>query len=152
MSKPSSSNSVAVRSPSFEISSAALAVNEKMIKSSNKKSRRGVAWYFHSEKKLVDPRGLEPLTSSMSRKRSNQTELRVQDSHSKFSKSISFNTQSHKKKFLMPWKIENQFLAPRQKMGGEGIEPSRPFDQRILSPSCIPFHHSPKNQKGADRN
>ena len=30
-------------------------------------------------------------------------------------------------------------------MGEEGIEPSRPFSQRILSPSCIPFHHSRKN-------
>ncbi len=28
-------------------------------------------------------------------------------------------------------------------MGKEGIEPSRPYGQRILSPSCIPFHHLP---------
>jgi hypothetical protein len=24
---------------------------------------------------------------------------------------------------------------------GEGVEPSRPFGQRILSPLCLPFHH-----------
>src|SRR6185295_8666775 len=28
-------------------------------------------------------------------------------------------------------------------MGKEGVEPSRPCDHRILSPACIPFHHSP---------
>ncbi len=29
-------------------------------------------------------------------------------------------------------------------MGKEGVEPSRPYGQRILSPSCMPFHHLPR--------
>ena len=28
-------------------------------------------------------------------------------------------------------------------MGKEGVEPSQPYGQRILSPSCMPFHHLP---------
>jgi hypothetical protein len=32
-------------------------------------------------------------------------------------------------------------------MGGEGIEPSRPFSHRILSPACIPFHHPPESSR-----
>ena len=28
-------------------------------------------------------------------------------------------------------------------VGEEGFEPSRDYSQRILSPSCMPFHHSP---------
>ena len=29
-------------------------------------------------------------------------------------------------------------------MGEVGVEPTQPFyGQRILSPSCLPFHHSP---------
>ena len=40
---------------------------------------------------------------------------------------------------------ERTFYANGKKLvGGEGIEPSRPFGQRILSPSCIPFHHLPE--------
>jgi hypothetical protein len=29
----------------------------------------------------------------------------------------------------------------------EGFEPSRPCEQRILSPSCLPFHHSGRRAK-----
>ena len=64
---------------------------------------------FLLRKKLVGPRGLEPLTSSMSRRHSNQ---------------LSYE--------------------PVIYMGKEGVEPSRPCGQRILSPSCMPFHHLPK--------
>ncbi len=32
-------------------------------------------------------------------------------------------------------------------VGEEGVEPSRLYSQRILSPSCIPFHHSPSEIK-----
>lgn len=28
-------------------------------------------------------------------------------------------------------------------MGGEGVEPSPPCREGILSPSCLPFHHPP---------
>ena len=28
-------------------------------------------------------------------------------------------------------------------MGGEGVEPSPPCEEGILSPSCLPFHHPP---------
>lgn len=28
-------------------------------------------------------------------------------------------------------------------VGEEGLEPSSPWGQRILSPPCMPFHHSP---------
>ncbi len=31
-------------------------------------------------------------------------------------------------------------------MGKEGVEPSQPFDHRILSPACIPFHHLPNKK------
>ena len=34
-------------------------------------------------------------------------------------------------------------FARRQKVGEEGLEPSSPQGQRILSPPCMPFHHSP---------
>ena len=30
-----------------------------------------------------------------------------------------------------------------QLVGGEGVEPSPPCGQGILSPSCLPFHHPP---------
>lgn len=33
-------------------------------------------------------------------------------------------------------------------MGLEGLEPSWGFPQRILSASCLPFHHSPELGKG----
>ena len=29
-------------------------------------------------------------------------------------------------------------------LGVEGLEPSRPFGQQILSLLCLPFHHTPK--------
>ena len=38
-------------------------------------------------------------------------------------------------------------VLARSRMGKEGVEPSRPYDHRILSPACIPFHHLPKNNK-----
>ena len=30
-------------------------------------------------------------------------------------------------------------------VGEEGVEPSRPYGQQILSLSCMPFHHLPAN-------
>ena len=62
-------------------------------------------------KNVVDPTGLEPVTSSMSRKRANQLRYKPE----------FFNV-----------------------VGEEGVEPSRPCDQWILNPSCMPFHHSPE--------
>ena len=32
-------------------------------------------------------------------------------------------------------------------MGGEGVEPSPPCGEGILSPSCLPFHHPPINSQ-----
>ena len=32
-------------------------------------------------------------------------------------------------------------------MGGEGVEPSPPCEEGILSPSCLPFHHPPINSQ-----
>jgi hypothetical protein len=31
-------------------------------------------------------------------------------------------------------------------MGVEGLEPSRPSSQQILSLLCLPFHHTPNSQ------
>src|SRR5579871_5351451 len=37
--------------------------------------------------------------------------------------------------------LENTVLAGLSRVPREGFEPSRPCGQRILSPSCLPFHH-----------
>ena len=39
--------------------------------------------------------------------------------------------------------IDFKFSECKKKMGVEGLEPSRPRSQRILSPLCLPFHHTP---------
>ena len=36
-------------------------------------------------------------------------------------------------------------------MGVEGLEPSRPIDQQILSLLCLPFHHTPTIFKATPR-
>ena len=35
----------------------------------------------------------------------------------------------------------NMFLGQNEVVPGEGLEPSRPFGQRILSPLRLPFRH-----------
>lgn len=35
----------------------------------------------------------------------------------------------------------------RGEVGREGLEPSRPFSQEILSLQCLPFHHRPSCDK-----
>lgn len=37
--------------------------------------------------------------------------------------------------------VERPFSA-RRLVPKKGVEPSRPFEQRILNPPCLPFHHS----------
>ena len=54
--------------------------------------------------------------------------------------------------FCMSSKRSNQaeltaLLLSITYMGKEGVEPSRPYGQRILSPSCMPFHHLPNEHK-----
>ena len=39
------------------------------------------------------------------------------------------------------WKV---FIRSQLSVGGEGVEPSRPCGQGILSPPCLPFHHPPE--------
>ena len=80
---------------------------------------------------MVDPTRLELVTSSMSRKRSNQ---------------LSYG--SEKKFCVISPRVFHAWgfvcLANKaNSMGKEGVEPSRPFGHRILSPACIPFHHLP---------
>ena len=36
-----------------------------------------------------------------------------------------------------------EFLDSVKLVGGEGVEPSPPCGEGILSPSCLPFHHPP---------
>lgn len=40
---------------------------------------------------------------------------------------------------------EKRNLVPRG-----GVEPPRPFEQGILSPVCLPFHHLGKNKNGGE--
>src|SRR3989344_1392661 len=69
---------------------------------------------------MVDPRGIEPLTSSMSRKHSNQ---------------LSYGSK------IFPVTICPNSIV--NIVGKEGVEPSQPCGHRILSPACMPFHHLP---------
>ena len=43
------------------------------------------------------------------------------------------------------------FKDASNKMGVEGLEPSRPIDQQILSLLCLPFHHTPTIFKATPR-
>ena len=49
-------------------------------------------------------------------------------------------------KFLNPARKTKQLLWKSKKcnLGVEGLEPSRPISQQILSLLCLPFHHTPK--------
>jgi hypothetical protein len=45
--------------------------------------------------------------------------------------------------------IGQSVVFPIFMMGAEGLEPSRPCDQRILSPLRLPFRHAPKFCSGS---
>ena len=66
---------------------------------------------------MVGGIGFEPMTFAMSTQRANQ--------------------------LRQPPKLAKQICLSPNILGEKGFEPLRPFSHWILSPTCIPFHHSP---------
>ena len=99
--------------------------------------------------------GLEPVTPSMSRRYSNQLSYAPEISINNLSKRVANSSRQRRGKAsrgVPPFSGGTELRARKSQisicqnfMPGEGLEPSRPFDRRILSTLCLPFHHPGKN-------
>ena len=101
----------------------------------------------------MGPRGFEPLTFSMSRKRSNQLsyepEILIQLTNSEHTSNqfayahfVGYGGPAVARECEGGLSYEPAIIL-FFKMGREGVEPSRSCEREILSLHCLPFQHLP---------